>query len=343
MTHADLTIWGGGSWGTALAVHLAHNDRRVCLWTRCPDHAEAMQTTHRNPSYLPDVVLPEGVTVTSDVDMAARCAPIWALAVPSHAIRDLASKLQLHISQARIAVSLAKGVDEETGATMTQVMETVWNEAAPPCVALSGPSHAEEVALGAPTTVVAAHSQQAHAETVQDLFMTDRLRVYTNTDRLGVELAGSAKNVLALAAGVCDGVGYGDNAKAALITRGLAELQRLGAAVGATPETFSGLAGIGDLVVTCVSGHSRNRHLGEQLGRGKTLDEALDAMHMVAEGVRTTRAMHRLAQESDVDMPITAAVHAMLYEDADPRALVDDLMARAPKPETRRLASEAEW
>lgn len=335
MTNADLTIWGSGSWGTALAAHLAENGRTVCLWGRAEAQIERMRTTRRNEAYLPGTTLPERVHLTTSVHEAAKAAPMWALAVPSHAIADLAATLQPHLDEVSCAVSLAKGIDRDTGRTMTQVMEAVWQPNDPPCVALSGPSHAEEVALSAPTTVVAAHPDKKWAEAVRDLFMTDRFRVYTNTDRLGVELAGAAKNVLALAAGICDGVGYGDNAKAALITRGLAELRRLGQALGAAPETFAGLAGIGDLVVTCVSGHSRNRHLGEQLGRGHTLDEALDAMHMVAEGVYTTEAIYRLAKAHTVDMPITAAVHAILYKDADPHRLMERLMARAPKPEVR--------
>lgn len=343
MKNADLTIWGSGSWGTALAVHLAKHGRTVCLWSRSDEQVNEMRSTHRNETYLPDTVLPRDVHITSDVRVAAQAAPMWALAVPSHAVRSVATMLQGHIGQVTCAVSLAKGIDSETGETMTQVMETVWadHQDLPPCVALSGPSHAEEVALDAPTTVVAAHPTEEWAEAVRDLFMTDRFRVYTNTDRLGVEMAGAAKNVLALAAGICDGVGYGDNAKAALITRGLAELRRLGTALGAAPETFAGLAGIGDLVVTCVSGHSRNRHLGEQLGRGQTLGEALDAMHMVAEGVYTTKAIYRLAHQNEVDMPITSAVYAILHEDADPHALMERLMARDPKPEVRPVAEGA--
>jgi glycerol-3-phosphate dehydrogenase (NAD(P)+) len=335
MNDADLTIWGSGSWGTALAAHLAQNGRTVCLWARDEAQIERMRATGRNEAYLPGTVLPESVQLTASVAKAATTSSMWALAVPSHAIEDMAATLRPHLTHVECAVSLAKGIDAATGRTMTQVMEHVWTPNDPPCVALSGPSHAEEVALSAPTTVVAAHPTKRWAEAARDVFMTDRFRVYTNTDRLGVELAGAAKNVLALAAGICDGVGYGDNAKAALITRGLAELRRLGYALGAAPETFAGLAGIGDLVVTCVSGHSRNRHLGEQLGRGQTLEEALDAMHMVAEGVYTTKAIHRLARE----MPITASVHAILYEDADPHRLMERLMARAPKPEVRSSPS----
>lgn len=341
MNDADLTIWGSGSWGTALAAHLAENGRTVCLWGRAEAQIERMRTTGRNEAYLPGTVLPDGVHLTANVEEAATASSMWALAVPSHAVEDMAQTLRPHLAHVACAVSLAKGIDADTGHTMTQVMEQMWQPNDPPCVALSGPSHAEEVALSAPTTVVAAHPDKQWAEAVRDVFMTDRFRVYTNTDRLGVELAGAAKNVLALAAGICDGVGYGDNAKAALITRGLAELRRLGHALGAVPETFAGLAGIGDLVVTCVSGHSRNRHLGEQLGRGHTLDEALEAMHMVAEGVYTTKAIHRLAQEHNVDMPITAAVHAILHEDADPHRLMERLMARAPKPEVRSASSAA--
>jgi glycerol-3-phosphate dehydrogenase (NAD(P)+) len=198
---------------------------------------------------------------------------------------------------------------------------------------LYGPSHAEEVAEGRPTTVVAAAPDEPVAERIQDAFMTSGLRVYVNTDVIGVEIGGSAKNVLAIAAGISDGVGYGDNAKAALITRGLAEIRRLGLAMGARPRTFAGLAGIGDLVVTCMSEHSRNRHLGEQIGRGKTLDEVLDEMDMVAEGVRTTQSIHELAQRYDIEMPITEAVHSVLFEGERPRDMVRTLMTRSAKRE----------
>jgi glycerol-3-phosphate dehydrogenase (NAD(P)+) len=231
-------------------------------------------------------------------------------------------------------VSLAKGIENETLMTTTQVLGDVFTDVPEEQIGvLYGPSHAEEVAEGRPTTVVAAAPSEAAAEQIQSAFMTERLRVYVNADVMGVQIGGSAKNVLAIAAGIADGVGYGDNAKAALITRGLAEIRRLGLAMGARAETFSGLASIGDLVVTCMSQHSRNRHLGEQIGQGKTLDEVLDGMDMVAEGVRTTQSIHDLAQRYDLELPITEAVYAVLFEGERPRDMVRELMTRSAKRE----------
>jgi glycerol-3-phosphate dehydrogenase (NAD(P)+) len=231
-------------------------------------------------------------------------------------------------------VSLAKGIENETQQTMSQVLADELPDVSPQQIGvLYGPSHAEEVAQGRPTTVVAAAPTEPRAEWIQHAFMTERLRVYANTDVVGVEIGGSAKNVLAIAAGISDGVGYGDNAKAALVTRGLAEMRRLGLAMGAEVRTFAGLAGIGDLLVTCMSTHSRNRYFGEQVGQGRTLEEVETEMDMVAEGVRTTRAIRALAQRHGVEMPITDAVHSVLFEGERPDNVVDDLMTRSAKRE----------
>jgi glycerol-3-phosphate dehydrogenase (NAD(P)+) len=246
----------------------------------------------------------------------------------------VAETLRPHTRPEGIVVSLAKGIENDSLRTMSQVLREVLPTVPEARIGvLSGPSHAEEVAETRPTTVVAAAPEARVAERIQDAFMTEALRVYVNTDVLGVEIGGAAKNVLAIAAGIGDGVGYGDNAKAALITRGLAEIRRLGLAMGARPPTFAGLTGIGDLVVTCMSGHSRNRSLGEQIGRGRTLDEVLSGMDMVAEGVRTTQSIHDLARRHDLEMPITEAVHAVLFQGRDPREMVEQLMTRSAKRE----------
>ncbi|MFB6097611.1 MAG: NAD(P)H-dependent glycerol-3-phosphate dehydrogenase, partial [Salinibacter sp.] len=269
-----------------------------------------------------------------DLRTAASASSLWAVAIPSQHVRTFASRLSDQVRDGITVVSLAKGIENETLQTMSQVL----NEELPGLSAreigvLYGPSHAEEVAVGRPTTVVAAAPTEPRAERIQDAFMTQRLRVYVNTDVVGVEIGGSAKNVLAIAAGISDGVGYGDNAKAALVTRGLAEIRRLGLAMGAQPRTFAGLAGIGDLVVTCMSAHSRNRYLGEQIGKGQTLDEIQADMDMVAEGVRTTQSLRDLAHRHSVEMPITEAVYAILFEGERPREMVDELMTRSAKRE----------
>jgi glycerol-3-phosphate dehydrogenase (NAD(P)+) len=331
---SSLTLFGAGSWGTALAVHLASAGRDVTLWARRPEAAERMQRTRRNPSYLPEAKLPDNVSVTADLEAAAAASDLWALAVPSQNLRSVAERLDPLARPEGTVVSLAKGIENETLCTMSQVLDDVLTTVSPSRIGvLYGPSHAEEVAEERPTTVVAAAPDEAVARHIQEVFMTERLRVYVNTDVIGVEIGGSAKNVLAIAAGIGDGVGYGDNAKAALITRGITEIRRLGRALGARPETFAGLAGIGDLIVTCMSSHSRNRYLGEQIGQGRSLQEVVDGMDMVAEGVRTTQSIYDLAQRHDVEMPITEAVYAALFQGRRPEAMVEELMTRSAKRE----------
>jgi len=331
---SSLTLIGAGSWGTALAAHLGQSGRDVTLWARRPEAADRFRATRRNERYLPGIDLPESVTVTADLTAAADASDVWALAVPSQSLRSVAKRLRPHIRPDLTVVSLAKGIENHTLQTMSQILTQVLDPfPAERIGVLYGPSHAEEVAEGRPTTVVAAARDESTAARIQDVFMTDRLRVYVNTDVIGVEIAGSAKNVLAIAAGIGDGVGYGDNAKAALITRGIAEIRRLGLAMGANPQTFSGLAGIGDLIVTCTSAHSRNRRLGEEIGKGRSLDEVIDEMDMVAEGVRTTQSIHDLAQRHAVEMPITEAVYAILFEGENPEQWVEELMTRSAKRE----------
>jgi glycerol-3-phosphate dehydrogenase (NAD(P)+) len=331
---SSITLFGAGSWGTALAVHLAEAGRDVTLWARRPDAVEQMRRTRHNPRYLPDLAIPSSVHITADLDAAAEASSLWAVAVPSQNLRSVAERLRSRTDKLGTIVSLAKGIENDTLMTMSRVLRDVLDDVPEERIGvLYGPSHAEEVAEKRPTTVVAAAPDEQVAEQIQEGFMTEGLRVYVNTDVIGVEIGGSAKNVLAIAAGISDGVGYGDNAKAALITRGLAEIRRLGLAMGARPQTFAGLAGIGDLVVTCMSQHSRNRHLGEQIGQGKTLDEVLDQMDMVAEGVRTTQSIHDLAQRYNLEMPITEAVYAVLFEGERPREMVTELMTRSAKRE----------
>lgn len=333
-TDPRIAILGAGSWGTALAVSLARCDHPVTLWARREEAAETMRTTRHNPTYLPDVHLPESVVVTSDLEQAIAGSTVWVIATPSHAVRDLAERLVPHGNKEVIVVSVAKGIENESLETMSQVLtEVLTTVPADNITVLYGPSHAEEVGAGRPTTVVAAAPSMEVARHVQDVFMAPHLRVYVNDDVLGVEIAGSVKNVMALAAGMSDGIGYGDNAKAAIITRGMAEIQRLGLAMGAKASTFAGLAGIGDLVATCTSKHSRNRYLGEQIGKGKSLDEVLSHMQMVAEGVRTAASVHALAQKYDIEMPITEAVYAILFEGKEPEQAVHDLMTRSAKHE----------
>ena len=329
-----IAVLGAGSWGTALAVSLAHTGHAVALWARREEAAETMRTTRHNPSYLPDVYLPEAVRITSALEEAIAESTLWVIATPSHAVRDLAQRLIPYAHEDVIVVSVAKGIENDSLETMSQVLTEVLTEVPADHIAVMyGPSHAEEVGAGKPTTLVAAAPSMEVARKVQEVFMAPHLRVYVNDDVLGVEIAGSVKNVMALAAGMSDGIGYGDNAKAAIITRGMAEIQRLGLAMGARASTFAGLAGIGDLVVTCTSQHSRNRYLGEQIGKGKRLDEVLSHMQMVAEGVRTAASVHALARKYEIEMPITEAVYAILFEGKEPEQAVHDLMTRSAKHE----------
>lgn len=326
-----IAVLGAGSWGTALAVSLARGGHEVALWARRPEAAEAMRQSGCNERYLPTAAFPDTLSVTSDIDEAIRGADVWLVAVPSQSVRSVVAPLADAVRAETIVVSVAKGIENETLLTTSAVLRDVLPGADPNRVGvLYGPSHAEEVALDRPTSVVAAFPDAAVAQTVQQLFMRPSLRVYTNTDLVGVEIGGSVKNVMAVAAGMSDGLGLGDNAKAALVTRGLAEITRLGLALGADAHTFSGLAGLGDLVVTCFSQHSRNRAFGQRVGCGETQAEALAHSTMVVEGVKTTASVRQLAERHGVEMPITEAVWAILFAGLDPAAAVGQLMARDP-------------
>jgi len=330
-----ITVFGAGSWGTALSLSLASQGHRVSLWARRPEIAHAILDTRHNPEYLTHAEIPVGVTADTDLACSAEFSNYWVIATPSHAVRSLAYDLLRYADHQTVIICVSKGIESDTEMTMTQVLSDVMNSVVPDknFAVLYGPSHAEEVAMGQPTTLVAASTEAACAELVQNIFMTDRLRIYVNTDLLGVEIGGSVKNIIAIASGISDGLGFGDNARAALITRGIAEIQRLGSTLGAEPSTFVGLTGLGDLVVTCTSSHSRNRHLGEAIGRGESLDHIMSSMNMIAEGVKTTKAVYHMALRHGIDMPITQAIYKILFEGLHPNDLVHHLMSRSAKQE----------
>lgn len=329
-----ITVFGAGSWGTALARSLAMSTRRVVLWARRQEAAARMAATRHNPSYLPDVEIPASVEITNDLGLAADHSDVWVVATPAQAVRDLAERVRDLVHPGLVVVSVAKGIEENTLLTTTQVLDEALDGVHLQRIGvLYGPSHAEEVAVGKPTTLVAAAHSLETAEIIRNAFMTPRLRVYVNQDVIGVEIGGSVKNVLAIAAGISDGIGYGDNAKAAIVTRGMAEIQRLGVAMGADPLTFTGLTGIGDVVVTCMSHHSRNRYVGEQIGLGKTLDQIKNEMQMIAEGVATTASTYALAKRYEIEMPITEAIYSILFEGKKPHVAVEELMTRAARRE----------
>ncbi len=330
-----IAVLGAGSWGTTLGLVLNDNAHDVAMWEFDDAQVEAVARDRENTKFLPGVPIPPSVGITGDLAEALAGAEAAVFAVPSHAVRDVARKARAMIAGDTIVVNVAKGIENESLARMSEVLaEELGREGPAGISSLVGPSHAEEVSRRLPTTVVAAALDEATAVSVRDLFMTEYLRIYTNTDLVGVELAVSLKNVIAIAAGICDGMGYGDNTKGALLTRGLAEITRLGVAMGGAPGTFAGLSGMGDLITTCISKHSRNRHVGEAIASGKTLKQVLDEMVMVAEGVRTTRSAVELARRHSVEMPITEQMYAVLFEDKDPKAAIRELMIREPKPET---------
>ncbi len=338
-----IAVIGAGGWGTALAAVLGENDHQVALWARSAAFAAELAATRRNRRYLPDAVLPAGALCTADLAAAAEGAAIVIIATPSHAVRATAAALAPQLADGAVVVSAAKGLEVGTLKRMTEVIAEEIPAAAARLVALSGPNHAEEVALRHPTATVAASFSRPAAETVQEALMAPYFRVYTNPDNIGVELGGALKNIIALGAGIGDGLGFGDNAKAALMTRGLAEITRLGVAMGARPLTFAGLSGIGDLIVTCTSRHSRNRRAGLALAAGKTVGEIEGETGMVVEGIRSTLAAYELATRLGVEMPITAEIHRVLYQGADPREAVGRLMGRGRTHEVEEVAEIENW
>lgn len=324
----NITILGAGAWGTALARLLHQSRHTLTLWGHEPAHLDAMRKTGRNDMFLPGFDLPKEFRFESDIAQAVKGAECVVVAVPSKAFRNVTRSLA---GYSGMVVSVTKGIEYDTGHTMCGILKETAPKARSAC--LSGPSFALEVAKGVPTAIVAASMDDATATAVQELFHRPTFRVYTSTDLEGVEMGGALKNVMAIAAGVCDGLGFGDNSKAALVTRSIAEMRRLGVACGAQAETFAGLSGLGDLMVTCFSKLSRNRGFGERLGRGEKPAAIAESMVAVAEGYPTARSARELARRQKVDMPIVEEVFAVLYEGKDARKAVQDLMARESKAE----------
>ena len=308
-----VAVIGAGSWGTAVSWLLAGKGHDVSLWSREPEVADGINAEHHNPLYLPDVALGERVTASCDIERTLFGAEAVAMVTPSVGVRETAEHMRAHLGADVPVVILSKGVEGGSNLLMTEVLTDVLGNKER-IAGLSGPNHAEEVSRGIPSATVVAAYAPAVGELFQDIFMTPFFRVYTNPDVVGVEMCGASKNVIAIAAGMCDGLGYGDNTKATLMTRGLAEMTRLGAELGANPMTFMGLAGMGDLIVTCTSRHSRNRALGELLAKGGTLQEFTDRTHMVAEGAVACVTVDELATREGLELPITRQVRAVLYE-----------------------------
>jgi glycerol-3-phosphate dehydrogenase (NAD(P)+) len=324
-------ILGDGAWGTAIALLLAGRSHRVSLWSAREENGRLLQEKRENVHLLPGVPIPPEIDLTLDIHRAADNADLLVAAVPTVYLRATLTRIAAALVGAQPVISLAKGIENETFLRPSEILEQVLGRR--PVAVLLGPSHAEEVSRGLPTTVVAASSDWDLARRVQDAFNSDRFRVYTNQDVVGVELGGALKNVIGIAAGISDGLGFGDNSKSALLTRGLVEMGRFGVALGAEHQTFFGLAGLGDLITTCASRHGRNRRVGERLAKGETLDAILSGTHMVAEGVYTARSVHAKATRMGIDMPITREVFRVLYEAKPPAAAVQDLMLREPRSE----------
>ena len=329
---AKVSVIGAGSWGTALAMLLVGNGHDTILWSYREEQAAELSKTREHKDKLPGVMLPQELEITSSLERAAKNRDVLVLAVPSVAVRETSKKLKPYVVQRQLVVNVAKGIEAHTLTTLTDMIE----EELPgvrACV-LSGPSHAEEVSRGLPTTCVVGARDKKTAEYLQNIFMSPVFRVYISPDILGIELGGALKNVIALAAGTADGLGYGDNTKAALITRGITEIVRLGVAMGAKAETFYGLSGIGDLIVTCASKHSRNRKAGYLMGQGRTMEQAMAEVKMVVEGVYSAKAGLELSRKYQVEMPIIEQVNRVLFEEKEPGEAVRELMVRDKKIES---------
>ena len=327
------TVLGDGAWGTALALVLHSNGVEVSLWGPFPENLELIRARRENVKFLPGVAIPEDLKLEADIAKACAGSRILVLASPSQYMRSTLERLKPHFDRdSQILVNIAKGIEVDSLKRMSELCSEIIGDC--DYVSLSGPSHAEEVSRRIPTAIVAASKNQERAKEVQTAFMNRSLRVYTSGDVCGVELGGAIKNVLAVAAGIIDGMGLGDNTKAALMTRGVAEMARLGVALGGKSETFSGLSGLGDLIVTCISRHSRNRHVGEELGKGRKIDEIVSSMGMVvAEGVKTAKSLRDLSSRLGVETPIAGAVYSVIYEGKDPSVALDELMTRKAKNE----------
>ena len=327
-----VTFLGCGSWGGALGKLLSEKGLDVTMWHRNLDVVNHLKDT-RTHYLIPELIFPSGVDFTNNISSAIQGSEIIILAIPSQSIRDIITKNKSSFNKNHIIVNVSKGIEVDTLMTVSEVLNDALDGNHKSVVTLSGPSHAEEVINGHPTTLVAASNDIQSAEIIQNLFATEMLRTYLNRDIRGVELGGSMKNVIAIAAGICDGIGYGDNSKAALMTRGMMEITRLGEAMGAKVETFRGLSGYGDLIVTCLSKHSRNRQLGQLIGEGKALEDITLDMSMIAEGIFTAKSVHQLQLKHNVEMPIHEAIYQVLFQKKDPKNSVSELM-------TRRLSEE---
>lgn len=334
-------VIGAGSWGTTLAALLSENLPEVMLWSRRKEVADEINRQKTNQAYLPGITLPENIYATSDVQEMSRCSLLF-IAVPSKYFREVLGLFLPYLKPETKFVSLTKGIESDSLKRMSEIIKEVTGASDDSIAVLSGPNHAEEVIKKIPTATVVASKSKDFAQKVQAILMRNYFRVYTHDDVIGVEVAGAVKNVLAIAVGISDGIGYGDNTKAALITRGLAEMVRLGKKMGANPLTFLGLSGIGDLIATATSKHSRNRNFGEKIGKGLTVKEALFGSSMFVEGVINAKSILRLAQKHDVDMPITREVYLIIYEGKDPKESVSSLMLRAPKPEIEMMHGDME-
>lgn len=338
MSDFSIAVLGAGSWGTALGIVLCNKGHRVNLWMRSEEQYRNMVSTGKNDRYLPNINLPDNLNLYVDLRKSVLNADAVLLSVPSQSVREILRKINPYLRGSEIIINSSKGLERDTHLTISQVVndELPDNEFA----VLSGPSHAEEVCKNMPTTVVVASKSKVTAELVQDLFITPEFRVYTNPDVIGVELGGALKNVIAFGAGIADGLGFGDNAKAALITRGISEIARLGKVMGANRSTFAGLSGIGDLIVTCTSMHSRNRRAGILIGEGKGLEETLKEIGMVVEGIMTTKAAYELAQKYNVEMPITQEIYNVIYNGGNAREAVINLMTRSRKHEMEEVVGD---
>lgn len=329
-----ISVLGAGGWGTTLAILLYHNGHDITLWEYKKSYAKALFKNRENKVYLPNVKIPKEITITHSLQESCTDKHMIVLAVPSQFIRDILKYVKRYDYLDTTFVSVAKGIEKNTILTVSQIIQDEIKNISPSQIGvLSGPSHAEEVSRKVPTAIVAASTDEFTAKQIQSAFITSYFRVYYSTDLLGVEYGGALKNVIAIGAGIIDGAKFGDNTKAAIMTRGIVEISRLGIALGAKPETFSGLSGMGDLIVTCMSKHSRNRFVGEQIGKGRKLKDILNSMEMVAEGVETSRSVYQLGQKHKIQMPICNAVYKILFEERDPIKVTYELMTREMKPE----------
>jgi glycerol-3-phosphate dehydrogenase (NAD(P)+) len=329
-----ISVLGAGGWGTTLAILLYYNGHKVTLREYEKHYVKTLNKTRLNEKFLPGIKIPGEIKIINDLEEATKNQNLIVLAVPSQFLRGVIKEVKFSDIKDSIIVSVAKGIENNSLMTMSQILKDVFPQIDPDQIgALSGPSHAEEVSRRIPTAVVAASQSIETSKSIQAAFITSYFRVYSSTDVCGVELGGAFKNVIAIGAGIVDGAKFGDNTKAAIMTRGIAEISRLGVAMGASPETFAGLSGMGDLIVTCMSRHSRNRYVGEQIGAGKKLKQVLKSMQMVAEGVETSRSASKLSKKNGIETPITDEVYKILFEDKDPVKATTDLMTRDMKME----------